>query len=103
MPNLFKVSAKTGEGVEALMQEIYKFIRFNTKKIRSTEFFHSSQRQKKELENTMMVLEEAIKEKQEEIIAEHLRSANTYLKKIIGEVDIEEVLGEIFSSFCIGK
>ena len=35
--------------------------------------------------------------------AEDLRMASHYLGKIVGKIDVEAVLGEIFSSFCIGK
>lgn len=38
-----------------------------------------------------------------EIVAEELRAGIGSLDALIGHVDIEEVLGEIFSSFCIGK
>ena len=39
----------------------------------------------------------------EEIIADHLRSSSDSLGRITGMVDPEVILGEIFSSFCIGK
>ena len=45
----------------------------------------------------------AINEKSEEIIGEYLRQANRCLERIIGGIDVEEVLGNIFASFCIGK
>lgn len=35
--------------------------------------------------------------------AEELRLAARELGKITGVIDIEEVLGEIFQGFCIGK
>ena len=35
--------------------------------------------------------------------AEDLRIATRYLGKVVGDVDVEEVLGKIFSDFCIGK
>ena len=35
--------------------------------------------------------------------AEDIRIATRYLGKIVGDVDVEEVLGKIFSDFCIGK
>ena len=35
--------------------------------------------------------------------AEDLRLATRYLGKVVGEVDVEEVLGKIFNDFCIGK
>ncbi|MEM6537797.1 MAG: tRNA uridine-5-carboxymethylaminomethyl(34) synthesis GTPase MnmE [Pseudomonadota bacterium] len=38
-----------------------------------------------------------------ELAAEDIRLANRSLGRIVGVVDVEDVLGEIFSSFCIGK
>ena len=38
-----------------------------------------------------------------ELIAEDIRSAISSLDTLIGRVDVENVLDEIFSSFCLGK
>lgn len=38
-----------------------------------------------------------------EILAEELRYAHTALSSIVGEFSADELLGEIFSKFCIGK
>jgi tRNA modification GTPase len=38
-----------------------------------------------------------------EVVAEHIRTALRALDVLVGQVDVEMVLGEIFSSFCIGK
>jgi tRNA modification GTPase len=38
-----------------------------------------------------------------ELAAEHLRRAMRALDSLIGRVDVEDLLDEIFSSFCIGK
>jgi len=38
-----------------------------------------------------------------EIAAEFLRTAIYDLDCLVGRIDVEAVLGEIFSSFCIGK
>ena len=35
--------------------------------------------------------------------AEDLRLATRYLGMIVGKVEVEEILGSIFSDFCIGK
>ena len=35
--------------------------------------------------------------------AEDLRLATRHLGKIVGKVDVEEILGSIFNDFCIGK
>jgi tRNA modification GTPase len=38
-----------------------------------------------------------------EIAAEHLRAAADALGRLTGRLDVEDVLGQIFSEFCIGK
>ncbi len=38
-----------------------------------------------------------------ELAAEEFRLATTALGRITGEIDVEELLGQIFSAFCIGK
>jgi len=38
-----------------------------------------------------------------EVLAEYLRSGASLMDSVIGRVGVEAILGEIFSSFCIGK
>ncbi|MGL4489223.1 MAG: tRNA uridine-5-carboxymethylaminomethyl(34) synthesis GTPase MnmE [Rhizobiaceae bacterium] len=38
-----------------------------------------------------------------DLIAEHLRSATDYVGRLVGRVDVEDLLDVIFSQFCIGK
>ena len=38
-----------------------------------------------------------------ELLAEDLRAAIFSLQRLTGVVDVEDILGEIFSRFCIGK
>ncbi|MES2665610.1 MAG: tRNA uridine-5-carboxymethylaminomethyl(34) synthesis GTPase MnmE [Pseudomonadota bacterium] len=38
-----------------------------------------------------------------EVAADHLRRATRALESLVGRVDVEMLLGEIFASFCIGK
>jgi len=38
-----------------------------------------------------------------ELMAEDLRSAARALERIAGRIDVEEVLGDIFSRLCVGK
>jgi tRNA modification GTPase len=38
-----------------------------------------------------------------EIVAEYLRAAAHDLGRLVGRVDVEDVLGSIFSTFCVGK
>ena len=38
-----------------------------------------------------------------DLVAEDLRRAGRAVDSLIGRIDVEQVLDEIFSSFCIGK
>jgi len=38
-----------------------------------------------------------------DIAAEELRSAIRALEALLGRIDVENLLDEIFSSFCLGK
>lgn len=61
---------------------------------------HWLQRAGRDLEVACRLLEEG---ESPEFIATELRAALDALGEIIGKTDIEEILGEIFSRFCIGK
>jgi tRNA modification GTPase len=39
----------------------------------------------------------------EELVAEELRSASHSLGRLMGRVDVEDVLDVIFREFCVGK
>jgi tRNA modification GTPase len=38
-----------------------------------------------------------------ELLAADMRKATAYLDELTGRIGVEDLLGEIFSSFCIGK
>ena len=97
------VSAKTGEGLRDILQSIHKQIIKKTKRFNDQKSIILNLRQAKELEEAERSLAKALEEKSEEIISEHLRQANRSLERIIGNIDVEDVLGNIFSNFCIGK
>ena len=97
------VSAKSGEGVEELLNKIYEEILIKTKNLYSTKTIISNSRQASELQEALESIVEARGENAPEILSEHLRQANRSLERILGNIDIEEVLGSIFSRFCIGK
>ncbi|MYD46605.1 MAG: tRNA uridine-5-carboxymethylaminomethyl(34) synthesis GTPase MnmE [Gammaproteobacteria bacterium] len=48
-------------------------------------------------------VEEFLADSMGELVAEELRQAHQQLGKIVGETTTEDLLGEIFSNFCIGK
>ncbi len=97
------VSAKTGEGLEGILEKIHKEITKITKRLNDPKNIILNLRQAKELEEAEHSITKALEEISEEIISEHLRQAVRSLERIIGNIDVEEVLGNIFSNFCIGK
>lgn len=101
--NTYFVSAKTGEGVTILLNAVLKEIRSKTIENNNEDYFYTNNRQKRDLEKAAQELKLAINEKNEEIVAEHIRAAIYNLERILGKVDIEDVLGNIFENFCIGK
>ena len=85
------VSAKSGAGIEDLLNKIHREILKKTKHIYSTDAIISNSRQANELEAALSSIEEARVERAPEILSEHLRQANRNLERILGKVDIEEV------------
>ena len=74
-----------------------------TKEEETGQYFFTNERQKADLKKALTNLQSAIIEKDEEIIAEYLRGATRNLERILGKIDVEDILGDIFSNFCIGK
>jgi tRNA modification GTPase len=60
-------------------------------------------RHRQALENCAASLENALTDKDTELIAEDVRIAVRYLGRITGRVDVEDLLEVIFRDFCIGK
>ncbi len=62
-------------------------------------------RHKKRLEETLNYVRDALNSEGMELAirSEYLRLAATSLGRITGRVDVEDLLGVIFSEFCIGK
>jgi len=93
------LSVKTGEGIEALRNVIVSRIRT----IWSGAVVPTRQRQTDLLRLTSLSVRSALKAREPELRAEHLRAAANSLGRITGHVDVEQLLDVIFSQFCIGK
>jgi tRNA modification GTPase len=97
------ISSTTGQGVEQLVTSIAGF---------AAHFFTpeaalvTRERQRAHLRETVLALRgagQAAKDGREEIMAEQLRLATRALGRLLGRVDVEDVLDVIFRDFCIGK
>jgi tRNA modification GTPase len=97
------VSSKTGAGVDELVNAIARFAeRFFTPEPALV----TRERQRAHLKETGLALQgaqRAAQDGREEIMAEQLRLATRALGKLLGRVDVEDVLDVIFRDFCIGK
>jgi len=97
----FAVSAVTGEGLPELAREIAGRARTATN--RTGQVIPTRLRQVRLLEATATHIGDGLERTDMELRAEHLRLAGEALGKITGASDVEELLGVIFSEFCIGK
>jgi tRNA modification GTPase len=97
------LSAKTGEGIDTLVAELNARAR-EALVARSDSPVVTRARHRAELEAALLALRRSLEPRlAEELKAEELRTASLHLGRLTGRVDAEEVLGAIFSEFCIGK
>lgn len=99
---VFRISAATGEGFADLLRELTRF---------AAQYFGSAEaglitrdRHRRLLADAAVSLTRSlVPGLAEEIVAEELRASAHSLGRLLGRVDVEDVLGEIFGRFCIGK
>ena len=95
------VSAKTGEGLDALRQAILRAAGWSPS---GESVFLARERHLRALQLARAHLEAAARETPRwEFFAEELRLAHAALGAITGEFTADDLLGEIFARFCIGK
>ena len=97
-------SFKTGEGVEALKSHLLKQVGLSH--LDEEGVFLARTRHKLALNEAVKGLDEAyvsLQKGQGELAAESLKFAHKALAEMVGDVSSDDLLGLIFSSFCIGK
>ena len=98
---LLRVSAKTGAGMDAMRGWLLDVAGW---KPHGEGLFMARERHLVALEEAQERLSAAAHSYQAfELMAEELRLAQNALARITGEVSADQLLGEIFSRFCIGK
>lgn len=99
----FKISASRGDGVAELVTALTVFAR---------DYLGSGEgaligreRQRQLLQETAHSLQRSLSAvgQGEELVAEELRRASDFLGRLLGRVDVEDILDVIFREFCIGK
>jgi tRNA modification GTPase len=97
------ISSETGTGFDELLPALSSHA---ADFLGSTEpALVTRERQRRALEETSASLRRALAADagREEIIAEELRLAARALGRLLGQVDVEDILDVIFRDFCIGK
>jgi tRNA modification GTPase len=95
------LSAKTGEGLPLLRSHLLEMAGWHSS---AEGIFTARERHLVALRQVQTCLARANEQLQQaELVAEELRLAQEALSSITGEFTNEDLLGEIFSRFCIGK
>jgi tRNA modification GTPase len=94
------LSAKTGEGVDLLREAILKISGWEGAE---EGLYMARERHLRALIQATAHLQAAAEQGELELFAEELRLAQETLSSITGEYSADDLLGEIFSRFCIGK
>lgn len=103
--NALLLSAKTGEGIDELKNQLLEFVntgalRNNETIVTNTRHYNSLLKALEEIEKVQMGVTEEISS---DLMAIDVREALYHLGEITGQVTNDELLGNIFANFCIGK
>ncbi|MCX2679335.1 tRNA uridine-5-carboxymethylaminomethyl(34) synthesis GTPase MnmE [Galbibacter sp. EGI 63066] len=105
IPNVHLLSAKTGQGVEELTNKLLEFV--NTGALRNNETIVTNSRH---YDSLLKALSEIDKVKEGlangisgDLLAIDIRQALYHFGEITGEISSDDLLGNIFANFCIGK
>lgn len=102
--NAFSISATNKDGIDALVQDLHHGAGFDSV---FEGVFSARRRHLASLEAALKLVTTGLNQLQEagagELLAEDLRQAQFQLSEITGQFTSDDLLGHIFSSFCIGK
>jgi len=98
------LSIKTGEGFDLLTDYLKKSVGYDENQ---EAVFIARQRHVNALSEALIAINNGLIQLQQnqagEIVAEELRLAQNHLGEITGKISSDDLLGKIFSNFCIGK
>lgn len=97
------ISCLNGSGIDALIEALGESVQAKVSSSGDASVI-TRERHRQHLEKCINYLQEFIDNPhQSEFAAEHLRRAVDGIGRILGRVDVEQVLDVIFEEFCIGK
>ena len=99
--NHIKISAKYNQGIEKITENILDIVKENFTNYSGPLITRT--RYQECLTECLYCLENFSLDKEIELSAEDIRLACRYIGKITGHVEVDEILDNIFGSFCIGK
>tara|TARA_A100001015_G_scaffold310025_1_gene410584 strand:- start:3220 stop:4527 length:1308 start_codon:yes stop_codon:yes gene_type:complete len=98
------ISGKTGKGLDLLLKALSETLENKASEASSITMLRHLEKVKSSLASIEKLKNQIDSDYPEiEIIAEELRNILRSFDGLLGLVDTEEVLGEIFANFCIGK
>ena len=100
--NGLRISARTGEGLEALISMLGEQVRRLLERPREAPVMTRA-RHRESVAAAAEALSRALAARESELMAEDLRLALRAIGRLTGRVDIEELLDTVFRDFCIGK
>ena len=104
--NSVKISAKTGFGISDLIKEVKNTLVKSTKSER-TQAGLGSERQKQAVDEALdsvnHALEVSCADFTMDAVVQDLEDALSFLSEITGETTPDDILGNIFANFCVGK
>lgn len=97
------ISAKTGLGIDELKRRLKNTVGYQPTEGRFIARSRHLNALREALNALEVGMEQLLTHKAGELLAEDLRLAQSALSEITGEFTSDDLLGKIFSSFCIGK
>ncbi len=103
--NSVVISAKTGDGIDELQHKLLEFIdkgflQNNGTVVSNSRHYAALQKALKEIEQVREGLNNGLSG---DLLAIDIRQALHHLGEITGEITTDDLLGNIFANFCIGK
>ncbi|UZF91201.1 tRNA uridine-5-carboxymethylaminomethyl(34) synthesis GTPase MnmE [Bosea sp. NBC_00550] len=102
LPGERAISVKSGDGLSGLLTEIVTRLQALGQ---AEPALVTRERHRAAVTDAITALERAVTagHGQSELLAEDMRLAVVALERLVGRIDVEDVLDQLFSGFCIGK